>query len=153
MKATINLDPIKGHIVLYCKGWYKFDDFFEGLKRIWAVRCGYDYELTDRRTLEYIADEMFEIIWEVYPPEKVRNIMRNVHKGIIPIWKVDEKYTPIEALIYQYGSCLSNLQIRETDRESGKTHTLVKLPRPKTRVFNRILKGQGEYKDYELINK
>jgi hypothetical protein len=152
MKTTINLDPIKGHIVLYCKGWYKHEDFFDGLKRIWAVRCGYDYEHTDSRTLEYIADEMFNILWEVSSPERIKHIMRNVHRGLIPFLKSEEKLTPIEALIHQYGIHLSNLQIKETDKESGKRHTLVKLPKPQKRVFNRILRGNGRYKDYELIN-
>jgi len=51
--------------------------------------------------------------------------------------------------VYEYGNIISNMQIR--DSIEGKPIILVKLPKPMKQVFNRILRGNGKYQDYELI--
>ncbi len=150
----IEISPIKGHIILYCKGFYKYNNFFEGLKRIWAIRCGYDYELTSKETLSYVAMEMFDILLETNTPEKIKWIMKELHRDIVSKYIGDfvETLSPIEAIIWQYKSHLAQLQIKEKDKLTGKWYSLIKLPKPKEKVFNRILKGNGKYEDYKLIN-
>jgi hypothetical protein len=60
--------------------------------------------------------------------------------------------TPIEAIIWEYKSMLSNLQIKEKDKLFTDEYiNLIKLPEPLPDIFNRILKGKGEYGDYWLI--
>ncbi len=67
----ITLKKFQKHIVLYCKGQYNIPKgekgFFEGLKMIWAIRCGYDYEQTSKDTLAYIANDMYSIISKCLP--------------------------------------------------------------------------------------
>ena len=151
--TPIELETIKGHIVLYCKGHYKYKDFFEGLKMIWAIRCGYDYELTTKETLSYIADELYEILLETQTPERMRYVMEQVHRNLEPFWanEFEKNLSPIQALIWQYRSHISNMQVRESFKDKGGYYTLIKLPKPNKKVFNRILKGKGEYGDYYLI--
>lgn len=151
----IELTVMQGHIVLYCKGHYKYKDFFEGLKMIWAIRCGYDYELTSKETLSYIADEMYEILLETQTPEKMRYIMEQVHRNIEPFWasEFEKNLSPIQALIWQYRSHISNMQIKASFKDKNGYYELVKLPKPNKEVFNRILRGKGRYGDYDLIHK
>jgi len=153
MKKPVLLTPIQGHIVLYCKGHYEYENFFEGLKMIWAIRCGYDYQYTSKDSLTYIAMDMFEIIM-LCKPERLQSIMENVHRGINESHLMSSNskdFSPIEALIWQYRIILSNMQIKEKVKKNYKS--LIKLPRSKKLLFNRILKGKGKYNDYELITK
>lgn len=151
------LEPIKGHIVLYCKGHYSIPkeekSFFEGLKRIWAIRCGYDYSQTSRDVLSYIAMEMYDILLETQTSEKMEYIMEQLHRNLVPKWKEDfvRTLSPIEAVIWEYRYHISNIQIKEFDEKTKKYYELVKLPKPKKQVFNRILRGNGKYDDYKLI--
>lgn len=61
--------------------------------------------------------------------------------------------TPTQALIWQYRSYIGNMQVKECFKDKEGYYTLVKLPKPKPIVFNRILKGNGVYGDYYLITK
>ena len=152
-KTPIELEAFQGHIVLYCKGHYKHDDFFEGLKMIWAIRCGYDYEYTSKDTLSYIAMDMYEIIAKTQA-EQLSWVMRQLHVNLVPL-SVDSRsanLSPIEAIIWQYRIVLSNMRVKERDKVTGKYKWLVKLPKPKKRIFNRILRGNGEYHDYFKID-
>ena len=65
LKENAKVNTIQGHIILYCKNHYQVKDvsFIEGLKRIWAIKCGYDYNEADNSMLEYIADDLFNIIY------------------------------------------------------------------------------------------
>jgi len=154
MKKPIELETFQGHIVLYCKGHYKYDDFFEGLKRIWAIRCGYDYELTSSDTLSYIAMDMYKIL-EQAQPQRMGYVMEQLHRNLVPKWYDDhtKNFKPIQAVIWEYRNHISNMQIKETDKDTGKSYWLVKLPEPQKKVFNRILSGKGVYQDYYLIKK
>lgn len=158
-KEMIELDNFQGHIVLYCKGHYTFPKgakgFFEGLKMIWAIRCGYDYDLTTQNTLSYIANDMYEIL-EKCAPTKLSVLMKKLHSEINPVYPglsfKPNDMTPIEAIIWEYKSMLSNLQIKEKDKLFTDEYiNLIKLPEPLPDIFNRILKGKGEYGDYWLI--
>lgn len=40
----LEIKGIEGHIILLCKGHYKYSDILEALRMIWAIRCGYDYQ-------------------------------------------------------------------------------------------------------------
>jgi len=144
----IKLEEFDGHIVLYCKGWYYQDnvDFLVGLRRIWAIRCGYDYQEDDKSADEYIADRLFGIIVQTNPKLDFVHFQRRLHNELSKTFLSTYKdLNSIECLIKIYRSELVILQIKD-DRK-----TLVKLPNPKKRVFSRILKGKGEYNDYKLI--
>lgn len=152
LKEIIKLDTFQGHIVLLCKNWYKIPkeiSFFEALRMIWAIRCGYDYKLTSLDTDAYIANDMWKIINKCCP-EKLITYIDNFHREVAnqAFWKPKDM-TPIQAIIYEYGNIISNIQIR--DSIEGKPIILVKLPKPMKQVFNRILRGNGKYQDYELI--
>jgi hypothetical protein len=150
----VKLDKFQKHIVLYCKGQYNIPEgekgFFEGLKMIWAIRCGYDYEYTSKDTLTYIANDMFSIIMTC-KPEKLEFFMDKIHREINPIsnWTKPKDLTPIEAIIWEYRSILSNMQVREKVGDEWKW--LIDLEGEQPEIFNRILEGKGEYKDYEKI--
>jgi hypothetical protein len=152
----IELDKFQGHIVLYCKCHYNSPDgekgFFEGLKKIWAVRCGYDYSLTGNDTLTYIADDMYNII-SACMPDKLTNLMSRIHREINPMVLISKPkdMIPIEAIIWEYRSILSNLQVKRKHENKDEYIEIVKLPDPMPEVFNRILAGKGEYGDYKLI--
>jgi hypothetical protein len=147
------LKGFKGHLVLYCKGQYEVKDFFEGLKRIWAIRCGYDYKFTSNDTLSFIAMELYEILLETQSPQKMKWIMEQLHRNLAPKYRGDfvETLSPIEAVIWEYRSHLCNMQVKERNENTGKYYWLVKLPKAKPQVFNRILRGNGRYQDYYKI--
>lgn len=151
----IELTPFQGHIVLYCKGQYHVPDgkkgFFEGLKMIWAIRCGYDYEYTSRDTLTYIANDMYDIISKC-EPHRLPHLMDKLHREVNSNLGKPENLTPIEAIIWEYRGILSNMQVREEVKDTKKFKWIIKLPKPKYRIFNRILRGNGRYEDYELIS-
>jgi hypothetical protein len=151
MKKTIELETFQGHIVLYCKGHYKYDDFFEGLKRIWAIRCGYDYELTSTDTLSYIAMDMYDILKKAQA-KRMDYVMEQLHRNLVTNrFNETKNFTPIQSVIWEYRRHISDMQIKEVDKEKRRYYWLVKLPTPKKRVFNRILSGKGVYQDYYLI--
>ena len=176
MKEPVNLETFQGHLVLYCKGHYhrtkknskEMDitsareksqhDFFEGLKMIWAVRCGYDYNPTESdRVLEYIADEMFEIIAEckkLDSIERVKHFMDVLHKEVHnQAFHKPKDMSPIRALIWEYRTILVHLQVKERPEGKKRHVPIVKLPKPMKQTFFRILNGNGRYKDYEKISK
>lgn len=144
-------DKFQGHLILYCKGHYKTKDFFEGLKMIWAVRCGYNYKDTSEYTIRYIADDMYNII-KTTSPERLDYLMNILHReiGHELFWK-PENMTPIESMVWEYRGILNNLQVRESDGKGGFID-LIELPKPQKRIFNRILRGNGRFEDYDLIN-
>lgn len=153
MNKPILLTPIQGHIILYCKGHYHYENFFEGLKMIWAIRCGYDYKYTSKDTLTYIANDMFEIIM-LCKPERLQYFIETIHRGINEsslVYSNSKELSPIESLIWQYRIILSNLQTKEKVKKNYRF--IIKLPKSKKCVFNRILKGEGKYNDYKLITK
>lgn len=144
----IKLEEFDGHIVLYCKGWYYQEDvdFLVGLRRIWAIRCGYDYQENDKSADEYIADRLFKIIVQTSPKLDFVHFQRRLHNELSKTFLSTYKdLSSIECLIKIYRSELVMLQIKDYRK------TLIKLPNPKKRVFSRILKGNGEYNDYKLI--
>jgi hypothetical protein len=149
----VNLDVFQGHIILYCKGHYKVktDKFFEGLKRIWAVRCGYDYEHSSSDILVYVANDMYRII-AACQPERLSYLMEVIHKevGNQAFYK-PQNMTPIEAIIWEYRSIISNLQVRE--KVDNKWKLLINIPKLKKQIFNRILNGNYRNDDYDKITK
>lgn len=143
----ITLENFEGHLVLYCKGWYtnKDTDFLTGLRRIWAVRCGFDVEHIDKYIDEYIANALYKIIKKV-EPNKIEYLFEIIHKEISKDYLDSYKgLTHIESLIKIYKNELSQVQIKE------KSKWLVKLPKPQKRLFKRIVSGKGEYNDYKLV--
>lgn len=150
----ITLEKFQKHIVLYCKGQYNIPEgdkgFFEGLKMIWAIRCGYDYEQTSKDTLTYIANDMYSIISKCLP-HKLPQLMDNLHREIN--WSISkpDNMLPIEAIIWEYRSILSNMQIREKPNGKKRYQWIVYLGKTQPQLFNRILNGKGEYKDYEKV--
>lgn len=146
----IKLEEFDGHIVLYCKGWYYQDDvdFLVGLRRIWAIRCGYDYQENDKSADEYIADRMFNIIVQANPKLDFVHFQKRLHEELSKDYlSLYQDLNVIEKLIKIYKSELMMLQIKDDKK------TLIKLPSAKNRIFSKIIKGNGEYNDYKLIIK
>jgi hypothetical protein len=168
MKEPITLETFQGHLVRYCKGAYANSkttsrekaqvDFFEGLKMIWAIRCGYQYEQNDSdRVFEYIADEMFEIISRckrLDSVEKFRHFMDVLHKELYDqAFYKPKDMSPIRAMIWEYRMIICQLQIFERPEGKKRHVPIVKLPKAMRQTFSRILNGNGRYDDYRKISE
>ena len=119
---------------------------------IWAIRCGYDYELTDKHTLAYIANDMYKIIQKC-SPNVCERLFDTIHRELASRFTSTKPkdMTPIEAIIWEYRSILNQLSVRE--KIKNKWVPIIKLPKPKKQIFNRILRGNGAYTDYHKITK
>lgn len=141
----------QAHVILYCKGYYQQKDvsFHEGLRRIWAVRCGHDIEHISTSSDEYIADDMYKIIQKVLP-KKLEYLYQHIHKSLCykPFFRLED-LTAIEKLISFYKNELMMLQVK--DKVNKNYRTLIKLPPPQKRLFSRIVKGKFEYSDYDKV--
>jgi hypothetical protein len=144
----INLDNFDGHLVLYCKNNYYVPniDFLTGLRRIWAIRCGYDYKDGNTSVDRYIADHLYDVLklTDFHP-----SLQELLHNYIVNNYYDDGK-TAIENIIMFYRSRISMLIIREKVNTYWKP--LIHLPKTQRRVFKRIVRGNGRYNDYKLIN-
>lgn len=147
----IKLEKFEGHIVLYCKGYYRNKNvsFIEGLQRIWAVRCGHDLEYIDNSSKEYIANKLYSIISKI-SPKKIGFLNELIHKELSKTYLSQyEGLSSIEKLIMIYKSQIMMVQIKEKVNKNYKW--LVKLPKPQKRLFNRIVKGTWDFNDYKKI--
>jgi hypothetical protein len=145
----IKYQGFDGHIILICKCWYDSKvtiSLIKKLKLVWAIRCGYEYKEEDNSCLQHIANSLYKIL---FPTIKSHLIFQEKLHHHLVSWRIKE-LTPIEKLIYFYGAELSFLRIKERT-ENGKYNTLIELPKPNKRVFNRIFNGNGRYSDYYLI--
>ncbi len=151
MNNTKQFTGFDGHLILYCKMQYdvKNVDLLTGLRRIWAIRCGYDYKQHDKSCDRYIANHLFEIYKELLP-EKAARFYEIIHSEIENDFRY-EGLTPIERLIYLYTSDIAHTQVRE--KVGSKYRAIIRLPRPLKRVMKRIVRGNGRYGDYKLIEK
>lgn len=143
----VTLDSFEGHLVLYCKGHYAVNkvDFLTGLRRIWAVRCGFDVEHIDKSIDEYIANALYKIVKKV-KPNKVEYLFELIHKEVSKTYlSTYEGLNTIETLIMIYRSELWDTQVKD------KGKTLIKLPKPQKRLFKKIVSGKGEYTDYKKV--
>jgi hypothetical protein len=147
----ITLKSIEGHIILYCKGHYNVEsvDFLTGLRRIWSIRCGYDYRKEDKSADRYIANELFSL-FKLLSPKKAEYFHEILHYDL-ESWRATryKDLTFLETLIMVYRSEIWNIQIKE--KQKVKYSSLIKLPKPQKRLFKRIVKGKGDYNDYKLI--
>lgn len=149
--STLKIDGFDGHLVLYCKNHYnvKNIDLITGFQRMWAVRCGYGIECIDKGSLEHIADRLFKILSQTNGFDSV-HFLKRLHNEVSKTYlNRYEGLTPIEILIYFYASEIMQLQVYDTKSKI----TFIELPKPKKRLFNRILKGNWEFDDYKLIQK
>lgn len=145
----LEIKEIKGHIILLCKGYYKYNNILEALRMVWAIRCGYDYDFNKKGEADrYIANELYKL-FKLLNPKKAEYFHEILHMELKNQWKYDD-LTPLEHLILIYCSELMMIQIKE--KVGKKWKYLIKLPKPKKQIFNRILRGNGKYEDYKLIN-
>jgi len=143
----IKLENFEGHLILYCKGWYSYKDvdFLTGLRRIWAVRCGFNVEDIDKSIDEYIANALYKTLKKL-EHRKIEYLFEIIHKEVSKTYlSTYENLNTIETLIMIYKSELWQVQIKE------KNKFLVKLPKPQKRLFKRIISGKAEYNDYKLM--
>ena len=155
LKENAKVNTIQGHIILYCKSHYRVKDvsFIEGLKRIWAIRCGYDYNESDNSMLEYIANELFNIIYEICNINII-DFQKKLHNEICnTLYQYEKDNLPIVRVIHYYRHQIAFLQVCDYNKEKNKKKALIKLPTPKKRLFKKIISGKGEYSDYKLINE
>ncbi len=152
MKTPIVLeDHFDGHLIFYCKGVYyqKNVSFIEGLRKIWAIRCGYEYKEGDKSADEYIANHLLDII-KIVSPSRLDYLYKTIHREINYSYRFPANANSLERIILMYRSQIMDLQVRE--KVNNRWGWIVKLPNPKQRLFTRILKGKGKYDDYKLIN-
>ena len=151
LKENAKVTTIQGHIILYCKSHYRIKDvsFIEGLKRIWAIRCRYDYNEADNSMLEYIANDLFNIIYEICDIDII-DFQNKLHKKV---GTSNNEALDINNIIMYYVYVLAFLTVADINSKTNRIKTLIKLPTPKKRVFKKILKGKGVYSDYKLITQ
>lgn len=152
MKPIELKDKFQAHIILYCKGYYQQNNvsFHEGLRRIWAVRCGLSLEHINERFDEYIADELYRII-ALTKPKRIPYLIEAIHKELTKtlLFDFEKERTAIEKLIFLYMNELMMLQVK--DKVNKNYRTLIKLPKPQKRLFAKIVKGNFEYNDYYKV--
>ena len=147
LKENVEITPIQGHIILYCKLHYGVDDvsFIDGFKRLWTAKCKED---GSDDMLDYIANYLFEIICTVSEFDAVE-FQNRLHLSFLEYNPKNK--TALELIISFYIFQLSKLKTSEYDSISGKIKMLLTLPNPKKRVFNKIISGKGDYIDYKLL--
>lgn len=148
MKKAIEIKGIDGHIILYCKSHYNHSgSLLEDLKKIWAIRCGYPYDKNDNSMTINILNRLYKIL----QPTIINHIhfQEQLHNHLVN-WVYKDLSTFENILIFYIGN-ITNIQIKE--KINNKWITLIKLPKPNKRVFNRIIRGNGRYEDYKLIDK
>lgn len=153
LKENAEITPIQGHIILYCKFHYDYDGIsrIEGLKRLWAARCAYDYNEQDNSCLEYIANDLFEIICAI-SNFNIIEFQKELHKAMFDYYR-NEKDSVIERVINYYIFQLTYITVADYNPTSRKTTMLINLPKPKKRLFKKIISGKGNYNDYKLLQK
>jgi len=147
------LSTFDGHLVLWCKGHYSAEEevsLFDELKRIWAIRCGLDFEHVDNYSFEYIANRLYKIL-VACEPQKEKYIHELIHKELTSSIGYPDNLTPIQKLIWIYRSQIGALQIYDINGQDKKT--LIDLPNSQFEIFKRITNGGGEYGDYDKIVK
>ena len=146
LKQDVTLTPFQGHIILYCKLHYGVDgvSFIDGFKRLWAIKC----KSNDDDMLDYIANYLFTIICTVSDFDAVE-FQKRLHLSLFEY--NPRKKSAIELIISFYIFQLANLKIAKYNPISGKTKTLLPLPKTKKRVFNKIITGKGDHIDYKLL--
>lgn len=143
----MELETFEGHILLYCKGHYQVKDvdFLIGLRRIWAVRCAFDFEYIDKSIDTYIANALYKILKKL-EPNKIEYFFELIHNEVGKTYlSTYEGLDTIETLIMFYRSHLW----QTTVKENGKK--LIKLPKPQKRLFRGIVSGKDKYNDYKLV--
>lgn len=135
-----------GHLILYCKGHYTCKDgFLVGLRRIFDARSG--VPTTSNHMDHSVANRLFNICInssEVTLDQLITNMHRELWTK--EVFKNAEGYTALETLVLLYASYI---RYRSVKQEDGTI--LLKLPKPKKRIYNKILKG-GDY-DYSIYNQ
>ena len=151
LKENAEITPIQGHIILYCKFHYDADGVsrIEGLKRLWAARCAYDYDEQDNSCLEYIANDLFKIICTI-SNFSIIEFQKELHKATYNYYR-DEEDTIMERIVNYYIFQLAYITVAEYNPISGRTKMLLNLPKPKKRLFKKIISGKGDYNDYKQL--
>lgn len=141
------LTGFEGHIILYCKNHYNgSDNTREDLEKIWAIRCGYSYEHSDNSSIIAIINALSSILFQNIDDKQ--RLLEDLHNHLLNYLYRNKNI--VDMLISFYVGRIANIQIKEK-LNNGKWITLVKLPKPQKRLFNRILRGNGRYEDYKLI--
>ena len=65
----------------------------------------------------------------------------------------NEKDSVIERVINYYMFQLSYITVADYNPTSRKTTMLINLPKPKKKLFKKIISGKGNYNDYKLLQK
>lgn len=142
----------EGHIILFCKNHYKCDaGFINGMRMIWSIWCGLEYSMNDRSMDRAIANGLFKI-HNSLSKKNQDDFINEIHR-VFDFPNYNKELTPLENIINFYGSEISFCQVKEKNPVTNKWVTLIKLPKPNKRLFNKILRGKGNYNDYYLIKE
>ena len=158
MEKTILENDFQGHIVWLCKGRYSSPvDFFTAIKRIWEIRFGLETDSLREGDLRYIANEMYAIVKQTQGFNE-QDFQERLHKELVEGFY---EGSAIRKVIWLYRGHLCVLKIKELpskyknlpleEQVEKRYSTIVKLPKPKVRLFKKIIGGRGEFNDYENI--
>ena len=84
-------------------------------------------------------------------PKSIIEFQKELHKTMFDYYR-SKKDSVIERIINYYIFQLSHISVADYNATSGKTKMLLNLPKPKKRLFRKIISGKGNYNDYKLLN-
>lgn len=113
------MDNFDKQLILACKGWYgKGLSTIDILQRMWAIRCGYNFDCIDKWSLEHIATKLFKILSSVKSEEL---IIETIHSEISKTYLDRYKgLSPIEVLVLEYCSQIVWMKVDGLDLKVTK---------------------------------
>lgn len=94
---------------------------------------------------EWFSNCLYNLVTDFYDIERIQH---KIHIELSASFYTNE-YKALEILILLYRSLIHDTTIKEN--RNGRYYSIIKLPKPMVRLFNRIIEGNGKYTDYELI--
>lgn len=101
----------------------------------------------DKSGDRYIANELCSIFKELNP-KKYEYFFEIIHAEIDNEFRY-KGLNPLERLILMYKSEIMMIQVKQ--KEGDNYINLINLPESNTSLFEKIIRGEGEYNDYKLM--
>ena len=130
-----------GHVILYCKNHYTCKNgLIYGLRRMFAARCGVPSDTNDMD--DNIANRLFNLCI-ITTGMGAAHLMSVVHREIS---KNHDGIPTLHILIKLYASYVAFSSVKDDEG-----NVILKLPKPKKRVYNKILNAKDF--DYAIYNE
>jgi len=102
--------------------------------------CGNDAKDISKR---HVLTKLSKIVSILYSDWSIEQVLSHVHDAITI--QLYEKSSADISLIIEYVSLICHTQVKEGNQ------ILIELPKPQKRLFKRIVRGNGNYNDYKLM--